>query len=877
VLDLTSTAVAHYIDVVYTVPAGGALDYTSIYGLTLTLTGVGTSAISLSNPVGVESVTSTTTGAPVTTLITDHTQAQTDNVTRFRYFFAGAWVPGDVQVAIPAWQTAGGDQASATSVALHVVGPTVTLVNPTGSTGPVVTTGMDVNTLNGRTYFDLTLTAPVGYTINWAAVTSTTPIFSLTGAGVGTATLDSSQAPSILSKAGDNTSGTVRYWVNGTFATGAVTVVFTNGAPPVSVDLGAYTGSTFTPVIDAGAETIDIAFPVDSGYTLDHTSFNGGQVLLVGDALSTLAIDPSFAPVFLADNVVRYHLLGTLGTGSAQVAFIRGSWRVVPTAGGASIDDPGTATTTCMGSSLTTCTLASVTSGVIPSYIGEGQALNVDFPVPSGATIDPASLADFSQIAFACGTGCTATIDQGYAPTVTAGHTVQYRLTGTLVNGQHVTVTFVPGTWTYTNATPPVVTGTATLPATHTTYVDVSIAPSLGNNLGTGPLTIANTVISLGGAGGAALHADTSTTNTNALWLGGNTYRFFLTGSYTTGEVDVTFAAATVTDQTAAHTTGYANAQQILKFNALGPTATLVDPLSNQNVSSVALNGEGYIDVPFTLASGTLDPATIADPTGVFTISGAGATGWQIDTTKAPLLISQTGSTWVYRYWTVGAYTTGSVQITFASGSPFAGPVAPVNFTVGGVATPNLHHLDVQLTPTSGDTIDSSTVVDTQHEFEISGAGATGVQLVDAATPTLITGNTWRYYVSGAFTAGKVDLAFGADTFRTNGAAVGNAAKSDGFTILQLTGGVSNPQPGSVGGVDDLNNRSFVDVVFTLPTGATSLDVSSVTATAVTRARPRSSSGRTRMPAPTRSASSRPAPTAPARSTSPTSTAASRS
>ena len=123
-LDLTSTAVAHYVDVVYTVPGGRRARLHLDLRPDAHADRRRQRADQLSSPVGVESVTEPTTGAPVTALVTDHTQAQTDNVTRFRYFFAGTWRPGDVQVAIPGWQTAGGDQAAATSVTLHVVGPT---------------------------------------------------------------------------------------------------------------------------------------------------------------------------------------------------------------------------------------------------------------------------------------------------------------------------------------------------------------------------------------------------------------------------------------------------------------------------------------------------------------------------------------------------------------------------------------------------------------------------------------------------------------------------------------------------------------------------------------------------------------------------------
>ena len=114
---------------------------------------------------------------------------------------------------------------------------------------------------------------------------------------------------------------------------------------------------------------------------------------------------------------------------------------------------------------------------------------------------------------------------------------------------------------------------------------------------------------------------------------------------------------------------------------------------------------------------------------------------------QAPVLISQSGNTVVYRYWTTGAYTSGSVSITFLTGgygftdgtkSTFTGPSAPVNFTVDGVATPNIHYVDVQLTPTAGDSLDLSSIEDSSPEFALAGPGAAGVQLVTDEAPTQI-------------------------------------------------------------------------------------------------------------------------------------------
>ena len=132
------------------------------------------------------------------------------------------------------------------------------------------------------------------------------------------------------------------------------------------------------------------------------------------------------------------------------------------------------------------------------------------------------------------------------------------------------------------------------------------------------------------------------------------------------------------------------------------------------------------------------------------------------------MLISQTGNTWIFRYWTTGTYVSGDVTIGFVPGSygftdaslsTFVGPVAPINFTVGGVATPNIGYVDVQLTPTAGDTLDLTTILDADAELQFSGAGAGNVAPLAAATPTQLPGtSTFRYYVTGSFAPGAVDV-----------------------------------------------------------------------------------------------------------------------
>ena len=134
----------HYIDVVYSPPTGTSLNYSTIYTSTHPTLTIGTQSITLGAPTAIEMVTDPVSGALVATAVSQ-TQAQTDNVTRFRYdFTSGNWAPGTATITVPTWSDTGGDAATQTTLTFEVLGPTVQLVQPTNGSG------IDVNTINGR-------------------------------------------------------------------------------------------------------------------------------------------------------------------------------------------------------------------------------------------------------------------------------------------------------------------------------------------------------------------------------------------------------------------------------------------------------------------------------------------------------------------------------------------------------------------------------------------------------------------------------------------------------------------------------------------------------------------------------------------------------
>src|SRR5213076_1490453 len=119
----------------------------------------------------------------------------------------------------------------------------------------------------------------------------------------------------------------VRYRVTGQFAaTGTVTATFARGSWQVIQVSGTSVGSitddpaTGTTPVDLGApsafatnaRTVDLAFAVPAGATIDaNTIGDFKQVVLGGAGLGSVSIDTAFAPQLAGDGkTVRYWLQG---------------------------------------------------------------------------------------------------------------------------------------------------------------------------------------------------------------------------------------------------------------------------------------------------------------------------------------------------------------------------------------------------------------------------------------------------------------------------------------------------------------------------------------------------------------------------------------
>jgi hypothetical protein len=116
------------------------------------------------------------------------------------------------------------------------------------------------------------------------------------------------------------------------------------------------------------------------------------------------------------------------------------------------------------------------------------------------------------------------------------------------------------------------------------------------------------------------------------------------------------------------------------KFALLGTTARLVSPADGGLIGLASQNSRGFLDVTFGFPSGkTPNLDTIYDLDAEFSIDPAAGHKITLDGSQAPVLLSQSGNTYTFRYFTLGAYTSGTVTATLIAGK--------IGFTDGSLST----------------------------------------------------------------------------------------------------------------------------------------------------------------------------------------------
>ena len=842
-----------------------------------------------------------------------YTRLLAAGVKTFRYdATAGtAWSVGDVHIDFNTyagevgWQDSLGNAGLATDHRYtKVQGPTGQVVDPQGGSG------IDVNTLNGRTYIDVTLpTAPTGYTVDPRSITDLAPEFTLTGSGIGTIAIDNSQAPLLLAN------GQYRYWLNGRFSSTpttesngtllppdvvltwiAATWSYTKDTPQtapadatVVIDDPAYLeiqlpdapdgftidpgsisgdeitisdstsatrtifvdtsvtpaavtgepttfrfrirGTFFTPSNPAGPDSVlvhvntgtwsyiktdDPVTPVDyhdlsgverSYLDVTFTSVSGGPevtadagaITLGGGApLGTIAIAGS--PVHLVNGRWRYYLTGHFGTGVVTVTFNAGHLHA-----GTFVNLESVSSFTVQGP---TADLVDPGAGAI---VGAGALNNrgyIDVTFNPGVkTIDETTIVD-PEAEFTLHAGSfvgTLALDPDQAPVrLGTTNTWRYWTTGTVTSGTPV-LDWIADSFGFTDhsTSGTVPSQNADTSGTTIHYLDVRFTPTAGDALG----AITAGILQLGGpAVGGAILSSTAPTQLP----GTNVFRFYFTGALVSGRLDVTFQDGTFT------TGGHANLAETEKLTVQQLTATVVDPTNGGAVGAGVLNDRGYFDVTYHVPdyASTIDAASVTDLDPEFTVSGAAVT---LDTTRAPVLISQSGKDYVFRYFYTGAKT-GSLTLNFIGGTvnflDDAGHAIPLFQQREFVAfqDPRTGHtgefvIDVPYGETS--TLDIASIVDSDATNpEITAGGGFVLALADTSPVSGTTG-TFRYRVTGT------GIAAGTHVVVT-------------FTPANWNYGTPNPGALQASQTATLADHTFIDVAYTGAPGIP-LDPSSIT------------------------------------------------
>jgi hypothetical protein len=144
---------------------------------------------------------------------------------------------------------------------------------------------------------------------------------------------------------------------------------------------------------------------------------------------------------------------------------------------------------------------------------------------------------------------------------------------------------------------------------------------------------------------------------------GSITYRYGLEGTFSLGEVSLTFAAASFSDSA-----NLANTVQIMSFTVVGTTADLSSPAKGAPIGLTELTLNPYIDVAFTPGGGgSIDEDSLSD--GVPEIVVTLADGTVCSVTDDPYQPPELIGTNVYRYELTGDLAVGRVTVSFLPGS----------------------------------------------------------------------------------------------------------------------------------------------------------------------------------------------------------------
>ncbi|HMJ90340.1 MAG TPA: hypothetical protein VK530_11010, partial [Candidatus Acidoferrum sp.] len=610
-------------------------------------------------------------------------------------------------------------------------------------------------------------------------------------------------------KAGNGgTAGTFTFGVEGPTAT---VVSPANGG---NIDIGELNNRNY----------IDVTFPAaPAGYEVDFTSIIDllPEFALSGAGVGSIKIDGAQKPIVLGASQVRYWVSGKFATGDVTINFTPGSWSFTSIA--------------ARTPSATTITLDD------PSFV----TVNFD-NIEAGFSNDPASILDLGAefgLSYS-GAGSIALVS-GEAPLrIGTTNSYKFRVTGDFVNDGTQTVLLqfnADAAWSFTqdNHLP----GTATLTNAGDfngrTYVDIAVATSRDLTPGPTPLSFTNDLeigdIQITGVGSNGVMLSGAPTV-----IAPGLYRFFIEGQFEKGAVNFEFAEGALVDDA-----GQESRAMVSHFTVQGATGSIQSPVNGGSIGILTQNNRGFIDVTFGFPGLDLGSIFDLDDEGnhppEFTLNNAAI---QLDARQLPALVSQTASTYTFRYWTNGTYSAGPITATLIPGSFTVNGNANTSndtLTIANPSTANLTYIDVRYRATDGFVLDVDSITDADAEFglftdEFGPDEITSANPATIAPVRLTNTDTFRYFFNGSFEAGTVWVRFEQDSFQSvaiDGAGVdadgiGNLARTESFAVVKLTATAINPVAGNTVDSNLLNQRGYIDVSFTAPSGAQQIDLASV-------------------------------------------------
>lgn len=301
--------------------------------------------------------------------------------------------------------------------------------------------------------------------------------------------------------------------------------------------------------------------------------------------------------------------------------------------------------------------------------------------------------------------------------------------------------------------------------------------------------------------------------------VSGTTYRYFFSGSFSSGDVAVRFVADTFAD-----TAGLSNEENTVNFSVSSSiqehllvdsedaSATEMTGSWIDSTSVSGFHGTGYLHDgassagksltfrPTVAESGHYEvyalwtseqnrasnvPVDIGHSNGTSTLvvdQRTGGSRWNLLGTF-PFAAGTDGTVTLRNSGADGYVIADAVQLVAVAqhGEPSAALSHPTGGTAIDATVLNTgQFIDVTFDADGGNALDASSITDAAAEWQLSGTAAADV-VVDGAGQ-LVSGTTYRYAFSGSFAAGEVTVDFLADSF-SDISGLTNLSVSETFTV----------------------------------------------------------------------------------------------